>query len=241
MPPPRSPFSPVRRSSTEDSACRDRRLDLPPASELSPQKMELLNKKLEEAKQSQQEAEPEPKDQESKDRREESARSSLARSEERSESPLPDTALRPTQKASAEGLYCCFWGTQKCRKFLQSWWAYKQHLQCKHSFSRRKAHLFASEQWRELQQKFTQAQDPQPEPRVRLTSVAKDTRKPSEPLGPPPARPAKALRSEAGSDETRSQQAASSSAGPSAEGMQLMKDMWSEVAQLVFREGGKGN
>ena len=73
------------------------------------------------------------------------------------------------QEPSTSGLYCRFWGEDGCRKYLSSMWAYKQHLACKHNFSKTAAESFVSKQWKQLEDEL----GPVPKPEAEATQRPK--------------------------------------------------------------------
>ena len=151
----------------------------------------------------------------------------------RAEANEPDPGIVVEQEASTAGLYCRWYGVDGCRKYLSSSWAYKQHLACKHGFSKSFAETFVSKQWKELEDHLGPVPPPEQEeqrPKASLRPAAeRDMRRPAE-----PARPPKAPRSSSEAPSVPS--APSQSSDANAAGIELLRAMWQDVATRVFKE-----
>ena len=169
-------------------------------------------------------------------RRDTDRRDTDRRRDTRAEADEPDARILEEQQPSRVGLYCRYYGVDNCRKYLGSSWGYKQHLACKHSFSKSFAESFVSKQWTQLEAHFgpvppPEEDDRRPKASLRPAAETKDMRRPAE-----PARPPKAPRSSRASSEASAPSAPSQSSDANAAGIELLRAMWQDVATRVFKD-----
>eukprot|EP00439_Symbiodinium_sp_Y106_P067593 s2533_g11.t1 len=173
-----------------------------------------------------------------RDRRGSDRRGSDRRGSDRPEGSVradsPDPRIVQEQEPSTSGLYCRYYGVDECKKWVSSKWAYKQHMCSKHQFSKSFAEKFCEAQWKELEHNLgpvppTEKEGAQAQrPKASLRPAAEpDLRRPNE-----PSRPPKAHRSSASSEAP----SASSQQDANAAGMELLRQMWQDVASRVFKE-----
>ena len=82
------------------------------------------------------------------------------------------------------GIWCCLYGEGGCKKWVQSVWAYKQHLCTKHMLSPKESSLLAEKQWKELEALVGKVPKPPARGRVELKPKP-DLRRPNVPAEPP--------------------------------------------------------
>ena len=157
------------------------------------------------------------------------------------------------QDPCKEGLWCKLYGQQGCKKWISNRWAYKQHLQTKHKLGKGQATKLADDQWDQLEKELgpvpahESGQAGRKKKKEDDEEPLRDTRRPAEPRLPPKLhlKPREAvqeaeMKPERGrqpkvrkSEPSEPSQPASSSNENA--GMQLLREMWRDVADRVLR------